>query len=100
MKAMPITALQLSHQYVGRSRRQHRPALNGGLYRTVALCAVLIFMACVCPIIARADCIPPIALWKLDEEGAHPVFHDAVNPGSNSGICRQEDSVTLCPNLG
>lgn len=44
-----------------------------------------------------ADCINPIALWKLEESGAAPGFLDEVNPGLHVGVCREIDGVSTCP---
>lgn len=62
-----------------------------------SLCSLLVLAICLCPNLFAADCIAPMALWQLDEESGSVIFYDAVNPGSNAGICRQEDGVSLCP---
>jgi hypothetical protein len=44
-----------------------------------------------------ADCLNPIALWKLEESGAAPNFQDEVNLGQHAGVCREAAGVPVCP---
>jgi hypothetical protein len=44
-----------------------------------------------------ADCINPIALWKLEESGTAAGFQDEMNPGQHVGVCRVTDGVSACP---
>lgn len=46
---------------------------------------------------AMAECIEPMALWKLEETETTTEFQNEMNPGSNVGTCRQVDSVSVCP---
>lgn len=74
--------------------RLHR---NGKLLQFVAIVALFALAVGLCPAIAVADCIVPIALWKLDEGESATTYPETYNPGSNSGICRQEEGVSVCP---
>ena len=67
------------------------------LLRSSVLCAVFFGLIGLRPVGVVADCINPIALWKLEESGASPEFQNEIKPGSNSGTCRQEDGVSVCP---
>ncbi len=44
-----------------------------------------------------ADCINPIALWKLEESGTVAGYQDEMNPGQHVGVCREPDGVPVCP---
>jgi hypothetical protein len=44
-----------------------------------------------------ADCINPIALWKLEESGTAAGFQDEMNPGQHVGVCRVTAGVSACP---
>jgi hypothetical protein len=49
------------------------------------------------PVQVVADCLYPIALWKLEESGAAPEFQDAVSPGYHIGACREASGAPVCP---
>lgn len=97
MKINSSTTLRLLPTHGNRNRPRRRPNPYGRLIRPRLYYALLVLAFGLFASSVVADCIAPIALWKLDEEGSSPIFHDAVNPGSNAGICRLEDSVSLCP---
>jgi hypothetical protein len=67
------------------------------VFRSCVLCAVLVVLIGLLPRNVIADCINPIALWKLEESGVNPEYQDEINPGSNAGVCRQENGISLCP---
>ena len=81
------------------SHRCHRNLMPNlaCLSRLSLLCTVLLVSMVLGPGDIVADCLNPVALWKLEESGAAPGFQDEVNPGHHVGVCRETDGVTVCP---
>lgn len=67
--------------------------LRPGLF----LGAVFFVLTALGPGVAVADCINPVALWKLEESGAVPDYQDELNPGAHTGVCRTYNEVAVCP---
>lgn len=65
--------------------------------RTVLLCVFFLVLTILGPRLITANCIHPIALWKLEESGADPEYQNAVNPGHQTGTCRMIDETPVCP---
>lgn len=67
------------------------------LLRYGLLCGVFFALAALGFGAAIADCINPIALWKLEESGAAPDYQDELNSGQHIGVCRTVDDTAVCP---
>lgn len=80
-----------------RNRMPDSACMSFMFLRFGLLCAVFSVLAALGSGSAVADCINPVALWKLEESGAVPDYQDELNPGDHIGACRTVDSIAVCP---
>jgi hypothetical protein len=97
MKLNHIVQLNSLPVFYHRKRKSDPACLFFQLLRSAVSCAVFFVLTALGPGVTVADCIDPIALWKLEESGAAAEYQNELNPGHYIGVCRTVEDMAVCP---